>query len=202
MSTVDEAVAAIRAGEPVVLPFDTVYGLAADASSEEPVRRLYALKGREASRPTALVARDVDYVLECVPELGGRAEAIARELLPGPFTLVVPNPAHRYPWLAGSNPETLGIRVPDLAGPTKDVLQHVGAVIATSANHPGGADPKRLDEVPENIRAGAGAVIDGGDLLGTPSTVVDITGDEARVLRESAVQTSDVLARIKSSRRA
>src|SRR5207249_10697789 len=99
MSTVDEAVAAIRAGEPVVLPFDTVYGLAADASSEGPVRRLYALKGCEASRPTALVARDVDYVLECVPELGGRAEAIARELLPGPFTRVVPNPAHRYAWL-------------------------------------------------------------------------------------------------------
>ncbi len=183
MSTVDEAVAAIRAGEPVVLPFDTVYGLAADASSEAPVRRLYELKGREMTQPTALVARDVDYLLECVPELRGHAVTMARDLLPGPYTLIFPNPAHRFRWLTGANNDAIGVRVPALTGPGAEVISRVGAVVATSANHRDEPDPATIDEVPEDIRAGAAAVVDGGRLPGAPSTVLDLTGAEPRVLR-------------------
>ena len=195
MSTVEEAIAALRAGKPVVLPFDTVYGLAA-REDEESVRRLYELKGRGAQQPTALVAHDTRSLAERIPELETEL------LLRGPFTLIVPNPGRRFPWLTGENRDAIGVRLPELTGPTAEVLAAVRVVVATSANHPGGADPKRLEEVPEDIRTGAGAVIDGGDLPGTPSTVVDVTGVEPRILREGAVQTSDVLARITSSRRA
>jgi L-threonylcarbamoyladenylate synthase len=195
MSAVDEAVAALRAGKPVVLPFDTVYGLAADPYREEPARRLYRLKGRDEAQPTALVASTLDYLLECVPELRGRAASLARLLLPGPVTLVVPNPARRFRWITGTNQDAIGVRVPQLEGPGGDVLARVGAVIATSANHRGRPDPKRLDEVPEDIRAGAGAVVEAGELPGTPSTVVDLTGFEPRVLREGAVPAEEVLAR-------
>jgi L-threonylcarbamoyladenylate synthase len=202
LSTVDEAIAAVRAGEPVVLPFDTVYGLAADPSSEEPVRRLYALKGREPTHPTALVARDVDYVLECVPELRGRIETIARGLLPGPYTLILPNPERRFPWITGTNPHAIGVRVPELSGPGAEVLTAVGIVVATSANHPGGPDPATTEEVPKDIRAGAAAVVDGGELPGTPSTVIDLTGSTARVLREGAgaVEAIERLDRISVTR--
>ena len=195
MSVVDEAVAAIRAGEPVVLPFDTVYGLAA-REDEDSAGRLYALKGRGPQQPTALVASDAESLVERIPELN------TEWLLRGPITLIVPNPARRFPWLTGANPDTIGVRVPDLTGPTAEILASVRVLAATSANHPGGADPKQLEDVPEDIRAGVGAVIDSGALPGKPSTVVDLTGAEPRILREGAVPASEVLARIKSSRRA
>jgi L-threonylcarbamoyladenylate synthase len=194
----DEAVDALRAGKPVVLPFDTVYGLAAEPYREESTLRLYKLKGRAETHPTALVASDLDYLLECVPELRGRAATLARQLLPGPLTLVVPNPARRFRWLTGTSPETIGVRVPELTGPGGEVLARVGAVVATSANLPGEPDPRRLADIPEPIRAGAAAVVDGGELPGTPSTVVDLTGPEPRILREGAVPAGEMLRRLQA----
>jgi L-threonylcarbamoyladenylate synthase len=189
------AVAALHAGRPVVLPFDTVYGLAAEPHDEESTRRLYELKGRPEQQPTALVAASVDRLRGLLPELDMTS---AWHVLPGPFTLVVPNPEHRFAWLTGSNPDALGVRVPDLAGPTREILDDLGAVVATSANLPGGPDPRRLADVPEVIRSGAAAVVDGGELPGTPSTVVDLTGPEPRILREGAVSTAEVLRRLQA----
>jgi L-threonylcarbamoyladenylate synthase len=193
-----DVVEALRAGEPVVLPFDTVYGLAAEPYRVESTRRLYELKGRTETQPIALVALDVDVLLECIPELRGRAATRARQLLPGPYTLVLPNPAGRFRWLTGTNPEAIGVRVPQLTGPGRDVLERVRAVVATSANLPGEPDPRRLDDVPDRIRNGAAAVVDGGELPGTPSTVVDLTGGEPAILREGAVPAEEVLRRLQA----
>ena len=200
MSSVDEAVEAIRAGEPVILPTDTVYGLCASPHTYDAAIRLYALKGREGTHPTALLASDVDVLLECVPELRGRAATLARALLPGPFTLVLPNPAGRFQWLTGTTPKALGVRVAELPDDSASVLARVGAVVATSANRPGGPDPRRLDQVPAEIRAGAGAELDGGELSGVPSTVLDLTGPEAKVLREGAVPGREALERVSAVR--
>ena len=188
---ISEAVAAIRAGRPVVLPTDTVYGLCADAESEDAAREVARLKGRAAHQPIALLARDVDRLLERVPELDAR---VLRVLLPGLYTLILPNSNRRYPWLAGDRPHTIGVRVPVLSGPASEVLDEVGAVLATSANAHGGADPRRLEDVPEEIRRGAAVLIDGGELPGTPSTVLDLTGPEPKVLREGAVPAREALA--------
>lgn len=184
---------ALRAGEPVVLPFDTVYGLAAEPHAEASTRRLYELKGRPPTQPTALVAASIDALRASLPELD---LSRAWHLVPGPFTFVVPNPARRFPWLTGTSPETLGVRVPELAGVTREVLTAVGAVVATSANLPGGPDPRRLEDVPEEIRTGAAAVVDAGEVPGTPSTVVDLTGPGPRILREGAVPADEVLRRL------
>jgi len=191
-----DPVEALRNGKPIVMPFDTVYGLAADPFREEATRRLYELKGRDQTDPSALVARDFDYLLECLPEIDSRAMSLARLLLPGPVTLVLPNPARRFRWLTGTNPEAIGIRVPDFDGPGADVLARVGALVATSANHPGGPDPKRLDEVSEDIREGAGAVVDGGELPGSPSTVIDLSGMKPRILRDGALPAEEALRRL------
>ena len=131
-----------------------------------------------------------------MPELRGRAGAIARALLPGPLTLVLPNPGRRFPWLTGGRPDTIGVRVPELEGDAKAIVRRVGAVAATSANLTGGLDPKSLDEVPEEIRAAAAVVIDGGELPGIPSTVVDLTGPEPQILREGALPAAEVLERL------
>ena len=195
---IDEAVAAIRAGRPVILPADTVYGLCTTPYAAEPVERLYRLKGRPATQPTAIVASDVDMLFECVPELRGRAGRIARALLPGPYTLVLPNPERRYPWLTGGG-DTIGVRVPELPQAAAAVLDEVGAVLATSANAHGGPDPRRVDEIPQAIRSACGAIVDAGELPGTPSTVLDLTGPEPRVLREGAVPAAEALAQLRGS---
>jgi len=193
---VKEAVAAIRAGKTVVLPTDTVYGLCATPYSAAPVERLYSLKGRGAEQPTALIASDLDMLFECVPELRGRAGTIARALLPGPYTLVLANPARRFRWLCGPNPAAIGVRVPELPAPAAAVLAQVGAVAATSANAPGGPDPRRLAQVPEALRSGVAAEVDAGELPGTPSTVLDFSGPEPRVLREGAAPADEAIARV------
>jgi L-threonylcarbamoyladenylate synthase len=190
VNSVDEVVAAVDAEQLVVIPTDTVYGLACRPDLEDAVRALSALKGRSAGRPIALVAASIEAVAELVPELAGHA--VPR----GPFTVVLQNPAGRLPWLTGTRPDTIGVRIPDAVGLASELLVRVGAIAATSANLHGGADPRRLADVPREILDAVGAVLDGGDLPGTPSTVVDLTGPEPRVLREGAVPTAEALARV------
>ena len=113
----------------------------------------------------------------------------------GPYTVVLSNPARRFPWLAGARPGTIGVRVPELSGPAADVLQRVGVVAATSANLHGGPDPCRLEDVPEEIAVAVAGVFDVGELPGTASTVLDLTGPEPVVLREGAVPAAEALAR-------
>jgi L-threonylcarbamoyladenylate synthase len=195
---IDAVIDAIRAGEPVLLPTDTVYGLAASAEREEYTTRLYRLKGRAETQPSALLAVDLDTLFDCVPELRGRSEAIVRELLPGPYTLVLPNPAGRYRWLTGSRAEAIGIRVPDLPPVAQRVLAAVGCVLATSANDPGGPNPVSLADVPQRIRAAVGAELDVGPLPGTPSTVIDFTGSEPVVIRDGAAPAAEAIERVRA----
>ena len=194
--SVEAATAALRAGECVILPTDTVYGLCADPYHEAPVRKLLRLKKRPPELPVALVASDLEVVLDAVPELRGRAAVLARALLPGPYTLVLPNPARRYRWLTGMRPETIGVRMPDLPPEAKQVLDRFGAVAATSANVHGGGDPAKVGDIPEELLAATAAVLDVGTLPGAPSTVVDLTGPEPQILREGAVSAADALAAI------
>ena len=192
---IDEAVDAIQHGKVIVFPADTVYGLGTSALHEDAVRNLYRLKQRLLTQPTALIAPDIDMLFELVPELRGRAGVIARALLPGPYTLVFPNPARRYRWLTGKNYDTIGVRVPELPEPSAELLGRVSALAATSANRTGGPDPARLEDVPEEFRDGAAVVLDAGKLPGLPSTVLDFTGPEPRVLREGAASGGEAIER-------
>jgi len=140
----------------VVVPTDTVYGLACRPDQEEPVRALSALKRRSPGQPIALVAAGVDALVELIPELP------LQGLLVGPFTLVVPNPARRLPWLTGARPDSIGVRIPVVTGPAAEVLAGIGAIAATSANVHGAPDPNRLSDVSTEILEGVGAALDGG----------------------------------------
>lgn len=198
-SSVEEAVRALRDGKPVVLPTDTVYGLAGDGYREAPALRIAKLKGRPEGMPMALTAADVDTILDAVPELRGRAALAARALLPGPYTLVLPNPARRFRWLCGANPLAIGVRVPVFPSAARAVVERAGVVCSTSANLHGAPDPRRLEDVPDELRAAAGAAVDGGELPGTPSTVLDLTEREPRVLREGAGPVDAALARLRDA---
>jgi L-threonylcarbamoyladenylate synthase len=176
--TFDEVIAG---GGVVVFPADTVYGLACDPSNDRAVARLYELKGRPPDKPAAVMFFDRVQALSAVPELTARTRALMARLLPGAVTLLVPS--ERFPLAGGAG--TLGLRVPDI--PALGSLP----VLQSSANVTGGADARRPEEVPEAIRAGADLVLDGGELPGTPSTVVDLRpyerGGEPLVVRAGAV---------------
>ncbi len=161
----EAAVAALRAGRAVILPTDTVYGLCALPEYEDV---LYELKGRDRSKPVALLAADVDALLAAVPALD---RSVLERYLPGPYTLVF---------------GTVGVRVPHLPPSAAAVVREVGVVVATSANLTGGPDPRRIEDVPEAIRAACGAIVDAGELPGVPSTVLDLTDGEPRVIREGS----------------
>ena len=173
-----EAVAALRRGEPVVLPTDTVYGLCCDAATRGPTERLYALKRRDLAQPSALLAAGVDDLLAAVPELD------PKQILAGPYTLILANPARRFPWICGTTPEKIGVRVPDLPPAAADVVRLLGVVVATSANLHGEPDPTSVEELAPELRGLV--VVDAGELPGTPSTVIDFTGEAPRVLRHGA----------------
>jgi L-threonylcarbamoyladenylate synthase len=192
---------AIRAGLPVILPTDTVYGLCASPFTWEPSDRLYKLKGRDPLQPSALLAADLDRLFESLPELLGREAAIARALLPGPYTLILPNPARRFRWLTGKDQDTIGVRVAELPAQAQRVVAAAGAVVATSANFPGGRSPRTVEEVPGPIREQVGAIVDAGKLPGTPSTVLDFTGAEPRIVREGAASGDEALARVREALR-
>ena len=179
-----------------MLPTDTVYGLVATAYRPAGRDAVYRLKGRDSGQPSALMAASLQVLLECVPEFRGRSEQVVSALLPGPYTLVLANPGARFAWLCGGNPDSIGIRVPELAGPGGDVLAAVGAVVATSANAPGGPEPRTAESVPETLRTGAAVVVDGGELPGVPSTVLDLTGAEPRVVRAGGGDIAVALDRL------
>jgi L-threonylcarbamoyladenylate synthase len=186
--TPDEAAAlerCIAEGGVALFPADTVYGLAADPESEDAVDRLYRIKGRPPRRPAAVMFFTRGDAFAALPHIGGRTRAALANLLPGPLTAVLPNPGRLYPLACADVPEWIGVRVPALdAGPRRPLLQ-------SSANPSGGADARRLEDVDPEIRGQVDLELDGGELPGTPSSVVDLSAYESdgewRVLREGAL---------------
>lgn len=186
--------ACVEGGGVAVFPADTVYGLACDPENANAVRRLYELKGRPPDKPAAVMWFDRRAALAALPDLPRRTRAAVEALTPGAVTLLLPNPADRFPLAAGpaGGGAALGVRIPDVPA-----LASVSAVVLqSSANAAGGPDARSVEEVPAAIRAGADLVLDAGPLPGTPSTVVDLRrfedGGEWTVVREGAVARRDV----------
>lgn len=164
----------IAAGGVAVFPADTVYGLACAPDDPDGLKRLYALKGRPEEKPSAVMWFDAERALAALPELGSRTRAVLGRLLPGPVTVLLANPRRRFGPACGSDPRTLGIRVPALDPPLAALAAVPLPVLQSSANVSGGPDARRLGDVPGSIRAGADLVLDGGLRPGVASTVVDL----------------------------
>jgi L-threonylcarbamoyladenylate synthase len=181
-----------------VFPADTVYGLACDPDAKETVQRLHLLKRRSMDKPSAVMFFDADLALDTLTELEGPVRTAARKLLPGAVTLLIPNPSHRYPLACGADPDTLGLRVPKLDTELRNVRW---PVLQTSANFAGRPDPRRLQDVPLGLRDSAELVLDGGELPGTPSTVIDLreyanTGEYA-IVRQGLLPADEVASRLR-----
>jgi L-threonylcarbamoyladenylate synthase len=181
----------IAVGGVALFPADTVYGLAVEPDSREAFDRLYSLKGRPQDRPAAVMFFQLDTMLDALPELGERTGAALRRVLPGAITAVVPNPARRYPLACGPVPDRLGVRVPALEGALAPLAAARWPVLQSSANRSGGVEARTVADVDPHVRAGVDMVLDGGELPGVASTVVDLSDyedtGEFRLLREGAV---------------
>jgi L-threonylcarbamoyladenylate synthase len=187
----------ISVGGVALFPSDTVYGLATDPDSSEGVERLYRIKGRAPDRPAAVMFFRLDAALAALPELGERTREAVERLLPGGLTLLLPNPARRFPLACGPEPERLGLRVPLLDGALEPLAAVRRPVLQSSANLSGGPDARRVADVDAGVRAGVDLILDGGELPGTASTVVDLGGYEEEggweVLRAGAVPLEAVV---------
>jgi L-threonylcarbamoyladenylate synthase len=186
----------VAAGGVAVFPTDTVYGICCDPENEHAAQRLYALKGRPASRPAAVMCFSLEPALELLPELKHDERAALAALLPGPVTLLLANPARRFAPACRVDPATLGLRVPQLQGRLEALGVLSIPVMQSSANISGQPDARTLEQVPQSMRDGADLVLDGGALPGEPSTVVDLRDYSAErrwhVLREGALARSIV----------
>jgi L-threonylcarbamoyladenylate synthase len=190
----------IAVGGIALFPADTVYGLACEPDSKEAVQRLYMLKRRHPDKPAAVMFFALDLALAALPELGPRTAGAMRALLPGAVTLLVPNPAHRFPLACGQDADVLGLRVPAWPPALAALADVRWPVLQSSANAAGAPDARRLQDVPEFMRTHTDLVLDGGDLPGMPSTVVDVRAFERdgqwSVAREGAVSVAEVAARL------
>ena len=187
----------IAVGGVAIFPADTVYGLATEPDSREGVDRLYRLKGRAPDKPAAVMFFELEAALAALPELGERTRAALERLLPGALTLVLPNPGRRYPLACGPEPERLGLRVPLLEGQLAPLGDVGWPVLQSSANRAGEPDARRVEDIDERVREGVDMVLDAGELPGTPSTVLDLSGYEEdgswSVIRAGAIPQEAVV---------
>jgi len=186
----------VAEGGVAVFPTDTVYGVCCDPDNEQAARRLYALKGRPAARPAAIMFFSLQPALQALPELALDERAALSALLPGPVTLLLANPALRFTPACRTDPATLGLRVPELPERLHALAAVARPVMQSSANLSGEPDARTLAQVPQSMRDGADLALDGGELPGTPSTVIDLRDyrEQRRwhVLREGALARSAV----------
>ena len=186
----------VAAGGVAVFPTDTVYGVCCDPENEQAAKRLYALKGRPESRPAAVMCFALGPALALLPEMKQDERVALSALLPGPVTLLLANPAQRFAPACRIDPTTLGLRVPQLPASLGALTAIARPMMQSSANISGQPDARTLEQVPQSVRDGADLVLDGGELPGVPSTVIDLRDYSAErrwhVLREGALPRSVV----------
>jgi L-threonylcarbamoyladenylate synthase len=192
---------AVAAGDVVVFPADGLYGLACDPLNAGAIERIQRAKVRGDRKPSAVLYFSPLAMRELIESLGPRTREAVGVLLPGPVTLVVANPEHRYPLACRENPERLGVRL--IEGPLSGAMC---PIFQTSANISGEPAPATVADVPQALLDAVDLVIDGGELIGSPSTVVDLSaleddGGDWGLLRQGAMAAAEVEERMSRIRR-
>ena len=194
--------ACLASGGVAVFPSDNVYGVCCDPENEAAARRMYALKGRSMRRASAVMFFSLPAALAALEELTESERLVLEGLLPGPVTLLLANRALRFAPACREDPATLGLRVPSLPGPLAALRGMRRPVMQSSANLSGQPDARTLAQVPRSLLEGADLALDGGELPGVASTVLDMRDFEAEgrwhLLREGALGREDVQRKLAS----
>ena len=182
----------LRAGGLVAFPTETVYGLGADASNPKAVARLYAVKGRPADHPVIVHFDSMERALAFAQEVPDEARLLARKFWPGPLTLILKASQEAKPFVTGGQP-SVGIRVPSHPIAQQLLKAFGGAIAAPSANRFGRVSPTTAAHVREDLGSDVDLVLDGGPTeVGIESTIVDLSGGGAVVLRPGRISEAEI----------
>jgi len=200
LQDVEDLEQCIEDGGVAVFPTDTVYGLCCDPNNHKAAEKLYALKGRPSERPAAVMFFSLSQALETL-NLQGKEQKAAEALLPGALTLLLPNYNNLFLEACKLDPTTVGLRVPQFPENLSSFSSLSIPVMQSSCNLSGAADIREINEVPPSILEGVDLILDGGELPGTSSTIIDLRHYETgwKVIREGAYPVSlanDVLQTI------
>lgn len=180
----------VKAGGLVVYPTETVYGLGCNPFHTEAVKQIFKVKGLR-KKPLPILASNIEYV-EKIAHLSQEARRIAEQLWPGPLTLVVPKKPV-LPDAVTSGIDSVGVRIPHHDVAIQLICLSSGLLVGTSANKTGREPPRTAYEAAEQLGEEVNLILDGGTtLLGAPSTIVDLTSDEPRILREGSVSLKEI----------
>jgi len=189
---ISEAATTIRTGGLVLYPTETVYGLGADACSDEAVAKVFAAKARPLENPIPVAVNSLELAQQ-IAELTPIAELAFKKFLPGPLTVVVKAKPKKISKLVTGGTENIGIRFPDHPVVLKLIDFVGGPITATSANLSGKSAPITIREALEQLGKRVDVVLDSGKCrLGAPSTVVDLRSDSPRVLREGPISRKEL----------
>ncbi len=191
---IQAAVAALRRGDVIGLPTETVYGLAADAGNVEAVRRIFALKGRPADHPLIVHIAEASDLPMWTSGASPLAARLAEAFWPGPLTLILPRNA-RVPDVVTGGQDTVGLRCPDHPVALAVLREFGGGLAAPSANRFGRISPTSAAHVREEFPSGVDIVLDGGDCdIGIESTILDLSSGEPRILRPGRISAARIEA--------
>lgn len=197
---ITEAVTALRAGQLVAFPTETVYGLGADASNADAIRRLFAAKGRPADHPVIVHLAGAAALDQWAAHVSPAARRLAQHFWPGPLTLILPRAAHVLDLVTGGQ-NSVGLRVPD--HPVAQALLRAFAgsapagapsgLVAPSANRFGRISPTRAEHVRAELGAAVALVLDGGPAqVGIESTIVDLSSTQPTLLRPGQISSAAI----------
>lgn len=189
MSVIDEAIVALRLGKLIVIPTDTVYGVAALPELPDAIAALFEAKGRSEDKPIPVLGASVED-LERVVVFNDHARKLAARYWPGPVTLILPRSEGFTADLGGTRKDTIAVRVPKEPRAI-ELLKRTGPLAVTSANASGDREATTIEEARAALGSGVALYVDGGRCAGKPSTIVFLAG-ERRVLREGAISDEEI----------
>ncbi|MFO7945216.1 MAG: L-threonylcarbamoyladenylate synthase [Armatimonadota bacterium] len=189
----DHAAAALRSGKIIVIPTDTVYGLACAISDAEAARKVFELKRRNAAMPLPVLVGSLQQVRDVAASVPDDLRTLADRHWPGPLTMIVPKSEAISDVLTGGC-DTVGVRMPDHPV-TLRLLQRFGPIAATSANISGHPAPVTVQDIEQGILDGVSIVIEAGACpLGRASTVIDLTQTQPTILRKGPISAETIEA--------
>ena len=196
-ASLDIAAAVIKQGDLVAFPTDTVYGLGADPFNPEAVHKLYAVKERISSKAIPILLGAESDLAKVAGPLSDAAFRLMERFWPGALTIIVPRHPDLPVDLSGLN--TVGVRLPDLAS-ARALLLKTGPLAVTSANRSGVFEPCTAEAVQDQLSGRIAWILDGGSTPGgSPSTVIDVTGEEPMVLREGPITKKQLHQALRTS---
>src|SRR5215470_11265962 len=191
-ASIARAAASLRAGDLIAFPTETVYGLGADASRAEAVRKIFTTKGRPVDHPVIVHLHGADEIENWARAVPSGARKLAEAFWPGPLTLILPRGANVADAVTGGQ-DTVGVRVPSHPVARALIAEFGGGIAAPSANRFGRISPTSAQHVAEDLGDSVSLILDGGPCaVGIESTIVAFAGDEPMLLRPGAIAAADL----------